>query len=149
MESILQSCVLLQVACYFHSKYKSRSSSTYKHNGLLLTLISNLRCMRSFIHMSLSLLLFRGLCVDYGDIIVSPIAGKPAAIQYGTGAISGFFSEDHIKVGDLVVKAQVILIFLLFFLRTCLNVESSFVVSLLKERWFVSRNLSRQQKNQV
>ncbi|RXI03466.1 hypothetical protein DVH24_004118 [Malus domestica] len=33
-------------------------------------------------------------------------AGKPAAIQYGTGAISGFFSEDHVTVGDLVVKDQ-------------------------------------------
>ncbi|KAF3453422.1 hypothetical protein FNV43_RR03862 [Rhamnella rubrinervis] len=52
------------VACYFHSKYKSRSSSSYKKDG------------------------------------------KSAAIHYGTGAISGFFSKDHVKVGDLVVKDQ-------------------------------------------
>ncbi|XP_038703706.1 aspartic proteinase-like [Tripterygium wilfordii] len=32
--------------------------------------------------------------------------GKSAEIHYGTGAISGFFSNDHIKVGDLVVKDQ-------------------------------------------
>ncbi|KAK6265010.1 hypothetical protein SCA6_020444 [Theobroma cacao] len=32
--------------------------------------------------------------------------GKPASIQYGTGAISGFFSYDHVQVGDLVVKDQ-------------------------------------------
>ncbi|XVF26072.1 hypothetical protein REPUB_Repub13aG0268500 [Reevesia pubescens] len=32
--------------------------------------------------------------------------GEPAAIQYGTGAISGFFSYDHVQVGDLVVKDQ-------------------------------------------
>ncbi|KAK8630216.1 hypothetical protein V6N13_079019 [Hibiscus sabdariffa] len=32
--------------------------------------------------------------------------GKKADIQYGTGAISGFFSEDHVTVGDLVVKNQ-------------------------------------------
>ncbi|KAG8365392.1 hypothetical protein BUALT_Bualt18G0099900 [Buddleja alternifolia] len=32
--------------------------------------------------------------------------GKPAAIRYGTGSISGFFSEDNVKVGDLVVKGQ-------------------------------------------
>ncbi|EPS66177.1 hypothetical protein M569_08599, partial [Genlisea aurea] len=32
--------------------------------------------------------------------------GKPAAIHYGTGAISGFFSEDSVKVGDLVVRDQ-------------------------------------------
>ncbi|XP_062169056.1 aspartic proteinase A1-like [Alnus glutinosa] len=52
------------VACYFHSKYKSSSSSTYKKNG------------------------------------------KPADIHYGTGAISGYFSQDYVKVGDLVVKGQ-------------------------------------------
>ncbi|XP_058728114.1 aspartic proteinase A1-like [Vicia villosa] len=32
--------------------------------------------------------------------------GTSAAIQYGTGAISGFFSYDNIKVGDIVVKNQ-------------------------------------------
>ncbi|KAL4291577.1 hypothetical protein GQ457_14G011020 [Hibiscus cannabinus] len=32
--------------------------------------------------------------------------GKSAAIHYGTGAISGFFSYDHVKVGDLVVEDQ-------------------------------------------
>ncbi|XVF27918.1 hypothetical protein REPUB_Repub14bG0150900 [Reevesia pubescens] len=32
--------------------------------------------------------------------------GKSASIQYGTGAISGFFSNDHVQVGDLVVKDQ-------------------------------------------
>lgn len=52
------------VSCYFHSKYKSSHSSTYKRNG------------------------------------------TSAAIQYGTGAISGFFSQDNVKVGDLVVKNQ-------------------------------------------
>lgn len=52
------------VPCFFHSKYKSSQSSTYRKNG------------------------------------------KSAAIHYGTGAISGFFSEDNVKVGDLVVKKQ-------------------------------------------
>ncbi|XP_054799149.1 aspartic proteinase A1-like [Prosopis cineraria] len=52
------------VACYFHSRYKSGHSSTYKKNG------------------------------------------KPADIRYGTGAISGFFSEDRVKLGDLVVEDQ-------------------------------------------
>lgn len=32
--------------------------------------------------------------------------GKSAAIQYGTGAISGFFSQDSIKLGDLSIKEQ-------------------------------------------
>ncbi|GMN36364.1 hypothetical protein TIFTF001_005971 [Ficus carica] len=52
------------VACYFHARYKSSQSKTYKKNG------------------------------------------TDAAIQYGTGAISGFFSKDDVKVGDLVVKNQ-------------------------------------------
>lgn len=33
--------------------------------------------------------------------------GTSAEIQYGTGAISGFFSQDHVRLGDLVVKKQV------------------------------------------
>uniref|UniRef100_A0A6N2MB49 Peptidase A1 domain-containing protein n=2 Tax=Salix viminalis TaxID=40686 RepID=A0A6N2MB49_SALVM len=32
--------------------------------------------------------------------------GTSAAIQYGTGSISGFFSEDNVQVGDIVVKNQ-------------------------------------------
>ncbi|KAL0906825.1 hypothetical protein M5K25_025350 [Dendrobium thyrsiflorum] len=33
--------------------------------------------------------------------------GKSAAIQYGSGAIAGFLSQDHVGVGDLLVKDQV------------------------------------------
>ncbi|XP_022139944.1 aspartic proteinase [Momordica charantia] len=33
--------------------------------------------------------------------------GTSASIRYGTGAISGFFSYDNVKVGDLVVNHQV------------------------------------------
>ncbi|TYH27465.1 hypothetical protein ES288_A02G072300v1 [Gossypium darwinii] len=33
--------------------------------------------------------------------------GKPCKINYGSGMILGFFSEDNIKFGDLVVKNQV------------------------------------------
>ncbi|KAG6695327.1 hypothetical protein I3842_09G093000 [Carya illinoinensis] len=54
----------LSVPCFFHAKYKSSYSSTYKKNG------------------------------------------TSAAIQYGSGAISGFFSYDEVKVGDRVVKDQ-------------------------------------------
>ncbi|CAH8256648.1 unnamed protein product [Arabidopsis lyrata] len=32
--------------------------------------------------------------------------GKTCTITYGSGSISGFFSEDNVKVGDLVVKNQ-------------------------------------------
>lgn len=33
--------------------------------------------------------------------------GKSCKIIYGSGAISGFFSQDEVKVGDLIVKDQV------------------------------------------
>ncbi|KAL8031309.1 hypothetical protein ABFS82_13G015300 [Erythranthe guttata] len=52
------------VACFFHSKYKSSRSTSYKKNG------------------------------------------KSAAIHYGTGSISGFFSEDSVQLGSLLVKNQ-------------------------------------------
>ncbi|KAG7650290.1 putative phytepsin [Arabidopsis thaliana] len=52
------------LSCYFHAKYKSSRSSTYKKSG------------------------------------------KRAAIHYGSGSISGFFSYDAVTVGDLVVKDQ-------------------------------------------
>lgn len=32
--------------------------------------------------------------------------GKSADIHYGSGAIAGFFSQDNVKVGDLVIKKQ-------------------------------------------
>lgn len=54
----------LSLACFFHAKYNSGSSSSYKKNG------------------------------------------TSAAIRYGTGSISGFFSEDNVQVGNLVVKNQ-------------------------------------------
>uniref|UniRef100_A0A0E0IGG5 non-specific serine/threonine protein kinase n=1 Tax=Oryza nivara TaxID=4536 RepID=A0A0E0IGG5_ORYNI len=31
---------------------------------------------------------------------------KPAAIQYGNGSVAGFFNEDSVTIGDLVVKDQ-------------------------------------------
>ncbi|XP_021719732.1 aspartic proteinase A2-like [Chenopodium quinoa] len=52
------------IACFFHAKYNSGSSSTYQKDG------------------------------------------ESAAIQYGSGSVSGFFSEDNVEVGDLVVKDQ-------------------------------------------
>lgn len=42
-------------------------------------------------------------------IIARYCAGKPASIQYGTGAISGFFSNDNVKIGNIFVKDQVII----------------------------------------
>jgi hypothetical protein len=45
------------------------------------------------------------LHIDMLSCLISP--GKPAAIQYGTGSIAGFFSEDSVTLGDLVVNDQV------------------------------------------
>lgn len=33
--------------------------------------------------------------------------GESCSIRYGTGSISGHFSQDNVQVGDLVVKDQV------------------------------------------
>lgn len=33
--------------------------------------------------------------------------GKSAQITYGSGSISGFFSQDNVLVGNVVVKNQV------------------------------------------
>ncbi|KAL8267729.1 hypothetical protein R6Q59_001527 [Mikania micrantha] len=54
-----------KLSCFFHSKYTSSLSQTYKANG------------------------------------------TAAAIQYGTGSISGYFSEDNLQVGDLVINNQI------------------------------------------
>ncbi|KAL8228261.1 hypothetical protein R6Q57_015845 [Mikania cordata] len=56
---------ILSLSCFFHSKYTSSMSQTYKANG------------------------------------------TAAAIQYGTGSISGYFSEDNLQVGDLVINDQI------------------------------------------
>ncbi|KAE8798973.1 Phytepsin [Hordeum vulgare] len=48
------------------------------------------------------------------------IIGKPAAIQYDTGSIAGYFSEDSVTVGDLVVKDQTSSAFLETVVSFCL-----------------------------
>ncbi|XP_061361508.1 cyprosin-like [Gastrolobium bilobum] len=52
------------IACFFHSKYRSKLSSTYMK------------------------------------------IGTPCKIPYGRGHISGFFSQDNLKVGDIIIKDQ-------------------------------------------
>ncbi|KAF5802987.1 putative phytepsin [Helianthus annuus] len=43
-----------------------------------------------------------------GDVKNAHVASKHAAIDYGIGSISGYFSEDNIIVGGLVVENQFI-----------------------------------------
>ncbi|XP_041028254.1 aspartic proteinase-like isoform X2 [Juglans microcarpa x Juglans regia] len=56
-------CVF-SIACYLHSKYRARLSSTYTK------------------------------------------IGKHCKIPYGSGSISGFFSQDDVRVGDVLVRNQ-------------------------------------------
>ncbi|XP_038880988.1 aspartic proteinase-like isoform X2 [Benincasa hispida] len=55
---------IFSLACFFHARYQSGRSSTYRRNG------------------------------------------TSASIQYGSGAIAGFFSYDNVRVGDVVVHDQ-------------------------------------------
>lgn len=49
-----------------------------------------------------TILLLNVICVAYSNY-----SGETCKITYGSGAISGFFSNDNVLVGDLVVKNQV------------------------------------------
>lgn len=47
----------------------------------------------------------------FGNFLIKSLlnflyTGTSAAIHYGSGAISGFFSSDNVQVGDLSVKNQ-------------------------------------------
>ncbi|XP_004488185.1 aspartic proteinase-like isoform X2 [Cicer arietinum] len=55
---------IFSIACYLHSKYRSRISSTYNE------------------------------------------IGTPCKIPYDDGYIYGFFSQDNVKVGDIIIKDQ-------------------------------------------
>lgn len=71
---------IFSIACFFHSKYRHRKSSTYQE------------------------------------------IGKPIAIHYGSGSVSGFLSQDVVTVGDLMIKDQV-------FMETKKEGSLSFVVA--------------------
>lgn len=51
-----------------------------------------------------------GMLSFFSHEVLCCYLGTAAAIQYGTRAISGFFSYDDVKVGDIVVKNQEMLI---------------------------------------
>src|SRR6266446_7145755 len=52
------------IACFLHTKYDSKASSTYKANG------------------------------------------SEFSIQYGSGSMEGFVSNDVLSIGDLIIKGQ-------------------------------------------
>jgi Eukaryotic aspartyl protease len=81
---------------------------------MLLALQVQIKCIKHlpekwfvlFLESFLSIFVTTFICLI--ACIYKFFTGKPAAIQYGTGSIAGFFSQDHVTVGDLVVKDQVI-----------------------------------------
>lgn len=84
----------LQIACYFHSKYRSKLSRTY-------TQIGNFGLAYSDPQNHFPLNWFRS------KLVLGKYAGIPCKIPYGHGHISGFFSQDHVRVGDTTIKHQV------------------------------------------
>jgi hypothetical protein len=51
--------------------------------------------------------LFTRFLLNISSVLYSNYSGETCKIEYGSGAISGFFSNDDVLVGDLVVKNQV------------------------------------------
>ncbi|XP_039071350.1 aspartic proteinase-like [Hibiscus syriacus] len=66
---------------------------------------SNLWIPSSHCHFSVACFFHSRYCSSNSSTYTE--IGKPCKINYGSGMILGFFSEDNIKVGDLVVKNQV------------------------------------------
>lgn len=79
--------------------YSTRVDMSATHSDIVLEVLNE--HFRSFHIYAVQIVL------QSEDIFVN-IAGKSADIHYGSGAISGFFSQDNVKVGDLVVKKQVL-----------------------------------------
>ncbi|XP_039050227.1 aspartic proteinase oryzasin-1-like isoform X2 [Hibiscus syriacus] len=65
---------------------------------------SNLWIPSSHCHFSVACFFHSRYCSSNSSTYTE--IGKPCKINYGSGMILGFFSEDNIKVGDLVVKNQ-------------------------------------------
>ena len=40
-------------------------------------------------------------------VVFQSYLGKHCKIPYGSGSVFGFFSQDHVRVGDFVIKDQV------------------------------------------
>jgi hypothetical protein len=92
-----------QLACLFHPKYDSRQSSTYKPNGTYGSLyIQTITSTATMIAVACCLV---GLS---SASLFGIYSGTPASIHYGTGGIAGFYSQDQVTVGNLVVQNQVL-----------------------------------------
>lgn len=82
----------MQIACYFHARYRAVLSRTYSKNGNLFPRISS-----SYVYIIRLLI----------NIFVASDIGRHCKINYGSGSISGFFSQDHVQIGEIVIKNQV------------------------------------------
>ncbi len=128
---MLSACV-----CYFHHKYKSGKSSTFKKDGMISLPCHDSNSVNSFplgvsttvpslpLHEVLQGMkslasLWQVLCGQvvcccsnwafffFGGINVS-ISGTAFAIRYVSGSMEGFLSQDDITLGDLTMKGQVL-----------------------------------------
>lgn len=79
----------------------------YESYHLFAIALVNKLCSRP----RLPFILRPAVCISTFEIsyVVFLCEGKSAAIQYGTGSISGFFSQDSVQLGSLIVKDQVYL----------------------------------------
>lgn len=92
----------MQIACYTHSKYRARLSHTYTKIGKFCWCIT-----------FVNLFIFNIACTEYFvttlilKFVFQFYLGIHCKIPYGSGSISGFFSQDNVKVGDFLIKDQV------------------------------------------
>lgn len=54
-------------------------------------------------------------------LFIFGLTGESCEITYGSGAISGFFSQDNVHVGDLAVKDQVSFFFFLITFNSAIS----------------------------
>ena len=96
-----------QIACYLHSKYWARLSSTYTKNGKLLLKYLNLNFMVIRFYVYVIKLLGNSDDRTLISFFFRYDIGTTCKIHYGSGSIYGFFSQDNVKVGDVIIKDQV------------------------------------------
>ena len=68
-------------------------SRTYSKNGNLFPRVSS-PCIYKYI-------------IRLLNVFVDSDIGRHCKINYGAGSVSGFFSQDHVQIGEIVIKNQV------------------------------------------
>ena len=94
---------LLQAPCFFHARYRSGQSCSYRKNGRRHSSVESMSiCLLSPPHLL-------HLIHDqyHHNSSSSSSTGRACQLSYGTGNVTGFLSQDNIHVGNLVIKNQV------------------------------------------